>query len=324
MSDPTVHKAASAGEPHVAGSGCCGPTRAAGAAVRETIQRAEPGSTEGLVLLPGGSFRMGTDEPTFPEDGEGPVREVTLEPFWVDPYAVTNAQFADFVRETGYTTEAETFGWSFVFYQFLAVSAAPTQGVQAAPWWRQVYGAKWDKPEGLGSGLEARMDHPVVHVSWNDAVAYANWTGKRLPTEAEWEYAARGGLEGKRFPWGDRLLEGKKHRCNTWQGTFPTSNTKKDGFVGTAPVTSFEPNGYGLYNMTGNTWEWCADWFAVEHTLEPSSDPHGPERGETKVTKGGSYLCHASYCNRYRVAARTHITPDSTTGHTGFRLVRDV
>ncbi len=268
---------------------------------------------------------MGTDDPTFPTDGEGPVREVTLSPFWIEPHAVTNAQFAAFVEATDYQTEAERFGWSYVFYGFLPEGFPPTKGVAQAPWWRQVYGAYWRQPEGPRSSVQDRPNHPVVHVSWNDAVAYANHVGKRLPTEAEWEYAARGGLEQHTYPWGNRLVPNKKHRCNIWQGTFPSKNTCKDGYLGTAPADAFEPNGYGLYNMTGNTWEWCADWFSAEHLGdEPLVNPLGPVGGQSKVTKGGSYLCHASYCNRYRVAARTSNTPDSSTGHMGFRLVRDV
>ena len=283
------------------------------------------GSTDGMVYLAGSTFLMGTDKPTFSADGEGPVREVAVSSFWIDPYAVTNAQFAAFVEVTGYETEAERFGWSFVFYQFLAESHPPTHALAQAPWWRQVFGASWKHPEGPQSAIDDRLHHPVVHVSWNDAVAYANWAGKRLPTEAEWEYAARGGLEQKMYPWGDRLVPNKKHRCNIWQGTFPTNNAGKDGHPGTAPVGAFEPNGYGLYNMTGNVWEWCADWFSATHHLTSAhEDPQGPPDGPGKVTKGGSYLCHASYCNRYRVAARTFNTPDSSTGHMGFRLVRDV
>ena len=278
-----------------------------------------------MVQLPGGRFLMGSNDKSFPEDGEGPVREVTLSPFWIDRYAVTNAAFAAFTEATGYVSEAERFGWSFVFYGLLPGDFPPTRGVAQTPWWRQVYGANWAHPEGPQSDVRGRLEHPVVHVSWNDAAAYARWTGKRLPTEAEWEYAARGGLEGKRYPWGDRLTPDKKHRCNIWQGTFPSKNTGKDGFLGTAPVTAFEPNGYGLYNMVGNTWEWCQDFWSPDyHVSGPRENPSGPPVGEARVIKGGSYLCHASYCNRYRASARTNNTPDSTLGHTGFRLVRSL
>ena len=278
-----------------------------------------------MITLPGGSFLMGTTDTRFPADGEGPVREVSVNAFMIDPYAVTNAEFKQFVDATGYQTEADVFGWSFVFYMFLPDDHPPTQGVQVAPWWRQVYGANWQHPEGPHSSIDERMNHPVVHVSWNDAQAYARWAGKRLPTEAEWEYAARGGLEQKIYPWGDRLSPKGKYRCNIWQGTFPTKNTQKDGYLGTAPVDSFEPNGYGLYNVVGNTWEWCNDnWSHDYHIDGPRDNPQGPPDGDAKVTKGGSYLCHTSYCNRYRVGARTHNTPDSSTGHTGFRLVKDL
>jgi len=264
-----------------------------------------------MTRLPGGRFLMGSADKTFPADGEGPVREVSVKPLWIDVHAVTNAEFASFVGATGYRTEAERFGWSFVFYAFLAADQPATRGVAAAPWWREVYGAKWDEPEGPGSHVAQRGDHPVVHVSWNDAVAYAGWVGKRLPTEAEWEYAARGGLEQKAFPWGDVLEPGGEHRCNVWQGSFPERNTAADGFTGTCPVDAYPANGFGLHNMAGNTWEWCCDWWDNQSS------------GAGKVMKGGSYLCHVSYCNRYRVAARTHSTPDSSTGHTGFRLVAD-
>jgi sulfatase modifying factor 1 len=167
------------------------------------------------------------------------------------------------------------------------------------------------------------MDHPVLHVSWNDAQAYCAWAGTRLPTEAEWEYAARGGLESRLFPWGDELEPGGEHRMNVWQGRFPVENTAADGFYGTCPVNSFPSNGFGLHNMTGNVWEWCSDWYHPDfHTRDTRANPTGPRRGTNRSTRGGSYLCHRSYCERYRVAARNSMTPDSTTGNTGFRCVR--
>ena len=271
--------------------------------------------TTNMVKLDGGIFLMGSHDPSFPADGEGPIREVRVNPFWIDPYAVTNAQFAQFVAASNYVTEAEKFEWSYVFYQFLPDDHPPTRGVAAAPWWRQVFGATWREPEGPDSTIAERMNHPVVHVSWNDAVAYANWAGKRLPTEAEWEYAARGGLRQKRFPWGDKLTPKGKHRCNIWQGKFPQHNTKADGYAGTCPVDAFQPNKFGLYNTSGNVWEWCSDWFTANRS--GSDNPTGPQRGSAKVMRGGSYLCHQSYCNRYRVSARTHNTPDSTDGAYG-------
>jgi formylglycine-generating enzyme len=266
-----------------------------------------------LLPLEGGSFLMGSEDPGgFPADGEGPVRRVDVEPFRMAPYSVTTGEFAEFVEATEHRTTAERLGWSFVFAGLLPDDFPPTQAVVGAPWWRKVEGADWRQPEGPGSSIEGRREHPVVHVSWTDARAYCGWAGGRLPTESEWEFAARGGLEQKRYPWGDELTPGGEHRCNIWQGTFPSQNTRDDGFYGTAPVDSFPPNGLGLHNTSGNAWEWCADWF----------DPvPGPERG--KVIRGGSYLCHHSYCNRYRVAARSRNTPVSTTGHMGFRLAAD-
>src|SRR5690606_19049068 len=215
----------------------------------------------GMALLPGGRFLMGSADQTFPADAEGPVREVTVPPLWIDLHAVTNTAFARFVAATDSRTEAERFGWSFVFYAFLAGDHPPTRGVAAAPWWREVFGAAWNRPEGPGSDVAERGDHPVVHVSWHDARAYANWVGKRLPTEAEWEYAARGGLAQNLFPWGDEREPGGQHRCNVWQGSFPQHDTGADGFRGTCPVDAYQPNGFGLHNTAGNTWEWCADWW---------------------------------------------------------------
>ncbi|WP_119731735.1 formylglycine-generating enzyme family protein [Thermomonospora amylolytica] len=282
-----------------------------------------------MALIPGGEFRMGGDDPdAFPEDGEGPVRTVRLSPFLIDKYAVANRQFAAFVKATGYVTEAERYGWSFVFHLHVPPGTPVMDGTVAeAPWWVAVPGAYWKAPEGPGSSIERRPNHPVVHVSWNDARAYAAWAGKRLPTEAEWEMAARGGLDQARYPWGDELTPKGRHRCNIWQGTFPVHDIGEDGFTGTAPVNAYAPNGYGLHNVSGNVWEWCADWWSTDwhaaDTPETRIDPKGPPTGTARVIRGGSFLCHDSYCNRYRVAARTHNTPDSTTAHTGFRCAAD-
>ncbi|MDH3413846.1 MAG: formylglycine-generating enzyme family protein, partial [Gammaproteobacteria bacterium] len=189
-------------------------------------------------------------------------------------------------------------------------------------WWLAVEGACWSRPEGTGSNVAERMDHPVTHVSWNDAKAYCRWSGTQLPTEAEWERAARGGLEGKTYPWGNELLPDAQHRCNIWQGTFPTEDLATDGFAGTAPVSAYEPNGYGLYNVVGNIWEWCEDWFSPNyHRVTRSENPRYVIPTGRRSMRGGSFLCHHSYCNRYRVAARSSNTPDSTTSNCGFRVV---
>jgi sulfatase modifying factor 1 len=286
----------------------------------------EPAPTSELIDLPGGSFIMGTNgRYGYPADGEGPEHEVVLRPFSIARFAVTNADFARFVTATRHRTEAEAFGWSFVFGGLLPDGFPPTRGVAAAPWWRQVEGADWTHPEGPQSDLEGRARHPVVHVSWNDARAYCAWSGTRLPSEAEWEYAARGGLGGCRFPWGEELEPGGEHRMNVFQGTFPGENTCGDGYAGTAPVGSFPANGFGLHDVTGNVWEWTADWFDPGYyARSPRQDPHGPERGTMRVMRGGSYLCHASYCNRYRVDSRSSNGPDASTGNLGFRVARDL
>ena len=208
-----------------------------------------------LVCVPGGRFRMGSDDPfAYPQDGEGPVHEVSLRPFLIDRHVVCNDRFATFVDATAYRTDAERLGWSFVFGGLLPDDFPPTRSVAEAPWWRQVEGAQWRHPEGPQGNLERRADHPVVQVSHNDALAYCAWVGVRLPTEAEWEFAARGRLDGRAFPWGDELEPRGQHRMNVWQGDFPTRNAAEDGYLGTAPVDAFLPNGYGLHNMTGNVW----------------------------------------------------------------------
>lgn len=311
---------------------CCAPAapegRVASTATGKVPARKKPVSTEGMVRLDGGTFLMGTDSPEARiEDGEGPVREVTVSPFYLDRCAVTNREFELFANETGYKTEAEVFGWSYVFHLLVPKTVLKKGKLRPLPglnWWLGVEGAYWQRPEGPGSNIRKRLDHPAVHITWNDAAAYCTWAGKRLPTEAEREFAARGGLEQKLYPWGDELTPDGKHRCNIWQGEFPQRNTAEDGYVGTAPARSFRPNGYGLYNMAGNVWEWCADWFSPTHHLIASrTNPAGPATGESRVMKGGSYLCHHSYCNRYRVAARTANTPDSSTGNCGFRCAHD-
>jgi formylglycine-generating enzyme required for sulfatase activity len=285
--------------------------------------------TRRMVTVPAGEFRMGTDSDVgFPADGEGPARDVHVDAFRIDQHAVTNAEFLEFVRETGYTTEAEEYGWSFVFEDFLAEADADAafENVQAAPWWVAVEGACWYRPDGPSSDLDGRWTHPVTHVSWNDARAYAEWAGKRLPTEAEWEKAARGGHTGRRYPWGDEREPGGEHRMNVWQGDFPEHDTAADGYHGTAPVDAFSPNDYGLYNVSGNVWEWCADWFSPDwHTTDDYDpvDPTGPPEGDSRVMRGGSFLCHESWCNRYRLAARSKNTPDSATSNIGFRCALD-
>lgn len=273
-----------------------------------------------MVYVPAGSFVMGSESPSaYPADGEGPVRRAETGGYWIDACAVTNTDFTRFADATGYRTEAEEEGWSFVFGGLLPDDFAPTRGVAVAPWWREVPGADWRHPEGPQSDLHTRGDHPVVHVTWADACAYAAWTGKRLPTETEWERAARGGLEEAQFPWGDDLEPSGEHRMNVWQGTFPQHNTMADGWHGTCPVDAFSPNGFGLYNCTGNVWEWCSDAFSGAEVMASNDHPAEGSPSQRRVTKGGSYLCHSSYCRRYRVAARSAMTPDSMCGNLGFR-----
>lgn len=277
-------------------------------------------------MIPHGRYLLGDafDE-GYPFDGEGPQRLVDVPAFDIDETPVTNTQFARFVEATGHVTDAERYGSSAVFH--LAV-AAPRRSIigsaGGAPWWLLVDGADWRHPFGPLSDISELGEHPVVHVSWADAAAYAAWAGRALPTEVQWETAARGGLVGARFAWGDDLNPGGRWMCNIWQGRFPTLNTREDGWPATSPVRSYPPNGYGVYDVAGNVWEWCADRFTTVPTAAPrdAASPLLPVvQEERRVTRGGSYLCHDSYCNRYRVAARTGNTPDSTTGNCGFRTV---
>lgn len=274
--------------------------------------------------IPAGRFVMGDHTSDGrPADGETPLHPVELGGFSIDVHTVTNDDFAAFAGDTGYLTESERFGYSAVFHLAFAgddrdVLGQPPQ----TPWWLAVSGASWRHPGGRHSGLDGIGDHPVVHVSWNDANAYCEWAGRRLPTEAEWEYAARGGLAAARYPWGDGLLIDGQWNCNIWQGEFPSVNDLEDGWLTTAPAAHFRPNGYGLYQMVGNVWEWCLDWYRPDYYQHsPSLAPNGPATGQQRVLRGGSFLCHDSYCNRYRNAARSRNTPDSAMSNAGFRTV---
>lgn len=300
-----------------------------------------------MIRIAGGTFRMGSDR-HYRE--EAPVHRVAVSPFWIDRTPVTNRQFRTFVRATGHVTTAERrpdpndypgalphmlFAGSLVF-------TPPPRVVDLrdwSQWWRFTPGATWRRPYGPGSTINGLDNHPVVHVSYADAQAYASWAGKALPTEAEWEFAARGGLDGAEFAWGDVFVPAGRHMANTWQGDFPCNNSAEDGFIRTSPVTAFPPNGYGLYDMIGNVWEWTADWWTVAHPADAakaccvprnprggiadeSCDPGQPHvRIPRKVIKGGSHLCAPSYCRRYRPAARHAQPVDTSTSHVGFRCV---
>jgi len=307
-----------------------------------------PSPLVGMRPIPGERFVMGSDH-HYPE--ERPAHPVTVSPFWMDETAVTNAQFTAFVAATGYVTVAERpldpalypgakaatlLPGALVF----RMTDGPVDTRDIGNWWHWIPGAQWRHPEGPGSDISGREDHPVVQVAYEDAEAYASWAGKALPTEAEWEFAARGGLRGAEFAWGAELAPGGVHLANTWQGPFPWRNLEADGFAGTCPVRSFPPNPYGLFEMIGNTWEWTTDWFAPRHEADPTKpccapiDPRGPRmegsfdpaqpaiRIPRKVVKGGSFLCAPSYCRRYRPAARHAQMVDSGMSHIGFRCVR--
>jgi sulfatase modifying factor 1 len=321
-----------------------GQARAPVPAVR-AAHRARPASPAGMVWIPGGEFWMGCDDPTTPD--ARPFHRVRVSAFWMDKTEVTNQQFARFVRATGYVTVAERkpdprdfpgappenlVPGSLVFTP--PEGAVPLQN--AYVWWRYVPGASWRHPEGPASDLHGREKHPVVQIAWKDAAAYARWAGKRLPTEAEWEIAARGGLEGKRYCWGDARRPGGKWPANLWQGHFPDQNRVEDGFRGTAPVASFPPNGYGLYDMAGNVWEWCADWYRPDsYALLAAGgkvvwNPQGPKESldprepgiPKRVQRGGSFLCCDHYCSRYLPGSRGKGAVDSGASHLGFRCVR--
>lgn len=280
-----------------------------------------------FIELAGGMFTMGTNKniPLHMHDGEGPERKVFLDPFSMNQYEVSNEEFKKFVDETKYVTEAEKFGNSFVMDYFVSaeVSATITQMVKAVPWWLPVSGADWKHPEGRVSNLHTRMRHPVLHISWNDAQEFCRWRGARLPTEAEWEFACRGGKEGRMYPWGNKLAPRDEVKLNIWTGEFPTTNNVSDGYAGTAPVDSFpEQNAYGIHHIVGNAWEWTADWYTTRHSDKPSNNPRGPASGTGKVKKGGSFMCTRSVCFRYRCAARSQISADSSAHNVGFRCAR--
>lgn len=302
---------------------------------------------ETMQWIPGGTFVMGSDA-HYPE--EGPAHSVAVDGFWIDRTAVTNAEFARFVADTGHVTLAERPADPALYPDALPELLAPASVVFVPTngpvdlrdpyhWWTYVAGADWRHPYGPDSSLDGLDDHPVVHVAWEDVEAYARWRGKDLPTEAEWEFAARGGLDGAEYAWGDELTPGGVHLANTWQGDFPRENLALDGFERTAPVGSFPPNGYGLFEMTGNTWEWTSDWYQTHadgrhhHPCCTVSNPRGGDRDDSydpqtpdvriprKVMKGGSFLCAPNYCRRYRPAARMSQPIDTSTCHLGFRCV---
>ncbi|WJH37733.1 formylglycine-generating enzyme family protein (plasmid) [Aliirhizobium terrae] len=277
------------------------------------------------ITVKGGETFVGTNDPVIPSDGEGPERKVSLQDYYLEVEAVSVRRFAEFVETTGYVTESERFGMSAVFSPLLRDQTMVTGGVANTPWWTRIDGATWNRPEGPGSSIVDRLDHPVTQVSWNDAMAFAAWVGGRLPTEAEWEHAARGGNRHRRYPWGDAEPTDEIIFCNIWQGQFPRHNTLEDGYFGTAPARSFEPSEAGFYNLAGNVWEWSADAFKVRSLSKAAKVRNEQARKSAdKVLKGGSFLCHKSYCYRYRIAARMGLSAESASSNTGFRIAYDV
>ena len=285
-----------------------------------------------LIELKGGPFRMGADLKNEVEvDKEGPSRIIEVEPFAIAKYPVTNKDFQEFFLETGYVTEAEKFGFSYVFHALLNEEQKLT-GKEAAGTerWYEIPDASWRKPEGTGSTIQDRMDHPVVHVSWNDAQAFAKWANLRLPTEAEWEFAARGGKEGLEFPWGNDFMQDGQYHANTFQGDFPENLTDDDGFLSTAPVKTYEANGFGLYQMSGNVYEWCINPGGIDlsefetKNVDQFMQENSGYSEDLKALKGGSFLCSPQYCKRYRTASRNSSTANSSSHHVGFRLVKSL
>ncbi|MCY1512360.1 Hercynine oxygenase [compost metagenome] len=315
----------------------------------DTIKR---GKTDhaGMIYIPAGTFWMGAADREGRPD-EYPRHKVSVSAFWMDQTEVTNASFARFVKETGYVTTAERMpDWEELKKQLPEGTPKPPDSVlvaaslvfsppskvrgldDASQWWTWKKGANWQQPDGPGSNIKGKENYPVIHVSWEDAQAYCQWAGKRLPTEAEWEYAARGGLENASYPWGNEPLEAGSIKANTWQGDFPVKNTGRDGYRLLAPVKQFKPNGYGLFDMAGNVWEWCADWYHPDYYQSLNGNqvnPKGPDEGydpmepgmPKRVVRGGSFLCNASYCKGYRVSARMKTSADTGLSHTGFRCV---
>lgn len=339
---------------HVTAGHSCTPTNARFSTPSDIQKNDTEASVEGMVLIPGGSFSMGADDEQAWRD-EYPKHEVAIDSFWMDIHEVTNAQFAAFVEATGYVTIAEKeVDWEEVKKELppgtpkpdasqlapaslvFVASDRPVPLNNVSQWWQWKQEANWRQPEGPGSNIIGKENYPVVHVSWFDAVAYCEWAGKRLPTEAEWEYASRGSLDNSVYAWGDEALSDGKAKANTWEGSFPYENKLRDGYYLSAPVMSFQPNGFGLYDMSGNLWEWCADWYHEEYykTLadKTTNNPKGPASSydsnepyaQKRVTRGGSFLCHESYCSGYRNSMRMKTTPDTGSIHTGFRAVKNL
>jgi len=329
------------------------PSRFSGTNTYAITNKSGEVSYDGMVKIPGGEFLMGASDNEGRAD-ESPQHKVKINPFWMDATEVTNAQFEKFVKATGYITTAEIKpDWEELKKQLPPGTPKPDESLlvpaslvftptatavpldDVAQWWKWIKGASWKHPRGPESNIKGKENYPVVHISWDDANAYAKWAGKRLPTEAEWEFAARGGLVGKKYFWGNDAPDQGKSKANIWQGKFPYLNTATDKFIGAAPVKSFAPNGYGLYDMAGNVWEWCSDWYTPDYYEQISNNiaenPKGPSKSydpmepntPKRVVRGGSFLCNASYCKGYRVTARMKSSPDTGLEHTGFRCVVD-